>query len=104
MSPDLDGGLAQIEDMYMKGVLPRAQYFQCLVTLAARYLTEEHDAETALKLLNRCDPEYFKNECIKQMQTDPLFATATVELVYVFERLGISNDVVYKTTVPPASA
>jgi hypothetical protein len=104
MSEDLDGALASVEQMYVKGALTPDQYYQCLVTLAGSFLTKNHDAEQTLKLLNRCAPEYFEATIINQMANDAIFAASTAELVYTLEKLGLSDSIIYKTTVPPASA
>lgn len=88
---DLQAAVAQVEQMHEVGALPTPAYHKCLVTLASEHLCRRHDTESALVLLNRCPPDYFRITLVGQMREDALFADVMLELGYRLVQLGVAD-------------
>jgi hypothetical protein len=84
--------LQMLDAMYENESLSPEFYRQCLVTLASEYLIHHQDPGACLELLNRCGPDYYRNQILEQLKTDQLFVESTVELVYRLQQLGLTDD------------
>lgn len=88
---DLQAAESTVAAMEASGDLAGDELHKCLVTIAARWLTEHHDAEKALIALNRCSPEYLRHTISKQMEADDDFAALIAEFSYRLLQLGMSE-------------
>lgn len=88
---ELQAAEQTVATMESSGDLAGDELQKCLVTIAARWLTEHHDAEKALVALNRCTPDYLKETISQQMVADDDFAILVAEFSYRLIQLGMSE-------------
>lgn len=105
MSDGLHGLPDHLDQLYKDGHITANIYHQCLVSLAHRYMCDDHDAESALITLNRVPADYYLTTIKDHMAQDQSFAAAVVELAYKLTQLGLTTGLDSHTTnMLPAEA
>jgi hypothetical protein len=88
---ELQAAEQTVAAMEASGDLVGDELQKCRVTIAARWLTEQHDAEKSLIALNTCSPEYLQHTICQHMEADDSFAALITEFSYRLLQIGMSE-------------